>query len=154
MNMKKHRVHGKRGFTFVELLTVTAILVFLFAGAVVAFFRSIQLAEISRNSSAALLVLKNRMVQIRDNPFNQIFATFNNATFSTAGLNGIGVSYVDNTNPNLYQVTIAFCWQEKNGRVFGEDLNLDGQLNAGEDQNGNGFIDSPVEITSLIYNGG
>ena len=122
--MKKHRVHGKRGFTFVELLTVTAILVFLFAGAVVAFFRSIQLAEISRNSSAALLVLKNRMVQIRDNPFNQIFATFNNATFSTAGLNGIGVSY------------------------------LDGQLNAGEVQNGNGFIDSPVEITSLIYNGG
>lgn len=150
--MRKRGLKNEEGFTFAELLVIAGILVFLFAGVLAAFFRCIQLAEISRNSSTALLVAKNRMAQIKNSPFNQIFTTFNNAAFTTAGLNGAGVSYVDDSNPNLYQITIAFCWQEKNGRVFGEDLNLNGQLDGGEDQNGNGFIDSPVQIVSSIYN--
>ena len=152
--MNNRTLHNKQGFSFAELLTVTLILVFVFAGVLITFFRSIELSSISSNSSAALLVTRNRMVQIKDSAFTQIFANFNNATFTTPGLTGMGVSYVDNSDPNLYQVRIAFCWQERNGRVFGEDLNLNGLLDGGEDQNGNGFIDSPVQIISYVYNGG
>jgi len=149
--MKEYTLSDKKGFTLAELMMVSAILIFLFAGMLMAFFRCIQLKEISQNSSMALLVTKNRMEQIRDTSFDQIFATYNNATFTTAGLNGIGVSYVDNTNPKLRIVRVAFCWQEKNGRVFGEDLNLNGQLDGGENQDGNVFIDSPAQVIASVY---
>jgi prepilin-type N-terminal cleavage/methylation domain-containing protein len=154
MEMKNRVFDRNGGFTLAELLIVAAVLVILFAGVLTAFFRSIQLAEISRNSSTAILTVKNRLVQITTTSFNQIFPTFNNATFTAAGLTGMGVSYIDNANPDLYKVTIVFCWQEKNGRVFGEDSNLNGQLDAGEDRNGNGLIDSPVQIVSSIFNKG
>lgn len=152
--MRRCRLNHNGGFTLAELLIVAAILVILFGGVLTAFFRSIQLTEISRNSSTALLVVKNRLAQITNTSFAQIFAAFNNATFTTAGLTGMGVSYVDNTNPDLYKITVAFCWREKNGRVFGEDLDLDGQLDAGEDKNGNGLIDSPIQIISSIFKKG
>ena len=97
---------------------------------------------------------KNRLEQIKDTDFALIPATYNNVTFTTAGLDGMGVSYIDSTNPNLYVVRVAFCWQEKNGRIFGDDLDLDGVLDGGEDKNGNGFIDSPVQIIVSIYNEG
>ncbi len=152
--MKKCRPKNQEGFTLVELLVVAAILITLFAGSLMAFFRSIQLGEISRNSSNALLVTKNRLEQIKNTDFDQIPATYNNATFTTAGLDGIGVSYVDSTNPNLHIVRVAFCWKEKNGRVFGEDLDLDGQLDVDENQDGNEFIDSPVQVIASIYDEG
>ena len=34
---------------------------------------------------------------------------------------------------------------------MGEDTNINGALNAGEDANGNGVLDSPVEMTTYIF---
>jgi len=51
----------------------------------------------------------------------------------------------------LLQATVSVCWRQKN-RVIGEDKNLNGALDAGEDANGNKIIDSPVELTTLIVN--
>ena len=62
-----------------------------------------------------------------------------------------GVVYVDDSNPELLKVTISVSWKQGN-TVVGEDRNLDGSLNAGEDSNGNGILDSPVELTTLIVN--
>jgi prepilin-type N-terminal cleavage/methylation domain-containing protein len=152
--MTKNTSRNGKGFTLTELLIAAAILIFLFAGILMAFFRCIQLGETSRNSSMALVVAKNRMEQIRNTAFDQIRATYHNATFTSAGINGIGVSYVDNTNPKLYVVRVAFCWREKNGRVFGEDFNLDGQVSVDEDKNNNGFVDSPVQVIASVYDEG
>ncbi len=49
-------------------------------------------------------------------------------------------------------VTVTFCWRQSNGRLMGEDSNLNGALNTGEDVNGNGTIDSPVQLIAYIYN--
>jgi len=140
------------GFSLAELLIAASILIFVFAGVLLTFIRCSQLESITRNYTTSLLVTKNRMAQIKNSAFNQISLNYNGTTFATGGVDGIGVSYIDSTNPDLYQVVITFCWQEQNGRVFGEDLNLNGQLDVGEDQNGNGRLDSPVQIISSLYN--
>ena len=51
--------------------------------------------------------------------------------------------------PNLLNLHVAACWRSS-GRVIGEDKNLNGRLDAGEDANGSGWMDSPVMISTLI----
>jgi len=52
----------------------------------------------------------------------------------------------------LFKIKITCSWQERGGRVIGEDKNLNGQLDTGEDTNGNGELDSPLQIVSYIAN--
>jgi hypothetical protein len=132
-------------------MIATLVLLPIFAGAVVVFMRCIELNEIARNSSSALLAVKTRMANVENTSFANAVATFHNTTFTQAGLTGMGVTYVSLANPDLLQVTTSFSWQEKNGRVIGEDKNLNGVLNVGEDANGNGVLDSPVTLRTLMY---
>ena len=59
---------------------------------------------------------------------------------------------MDDSNPDLLHVSVVFCWKQPNGRVLGEDKDLDGQLDVGEDMNSNGRLDSIVQIETYIYN--
>ena len=55
------------------------------------------------------------------------------------------------TSADLAQVTVTVCWRQRMGRVIGEDANLDGVFDADtEDANGNGRLDSPAQLTTLI----
>jgi prepilin-type N-terminal cleavage/methylation domain-containing protein len=152
VNVDKIRT-SEKGFTLVEVLISAVILVFVFSGILLSFVRCLELSEMSRNTSNALAAVKNHVEDIKNTSFSNIPATYDDATFAWASLNGIGVSYVDTSNPNLYVITVSFCWQQKNGLIVGEDTNLNGVLNPGEDSNGNGMIDSPVQIVTAIYNG-
>jgi hypothetical protein len=49
-----------------------------------------------------------------------------------------------------FKIRIVACWRNQNGRVIGEDKNLNGTLDAGEDLDGNGLIDSPAVIESYV----
>ncbi len=132
-------------------MIATLIFTLTFAGTIIVFFRCIELSEMARHSSVAVNTVKSQLATIEDTVFEQILATFNNATFTAAGVNGTGVTYVTSLDADLLRVTIVFCWREKNGRIMGEDTNINGVLNAGEDANGNGALDSPVEMTTYIY---
>lgn len=145
------RKKSSKGFTLAELLIATVVFILAFLGLLGSYLKAMELSEMSRNSSTAVLAVKNRLEQIKNTTFNQILATYNNATFNFAGINGIGVSYVSSVNPNLLLVTISFCWRQKSGLVMGEDKNLNGSV-LGEDTNGNGQIDSPVQLVTYIYN--
>jgi len=142
-----------KGFTLPELLIATVILMLVFVGMLLGYIRGMELSEMSRNSSRAILLAKSRVEQIRNTPFNQLVATYDNTAFSTVGLNGIGVSYVDDADPELFQITVTVCWREKNGRIIGEDSDLDGILDPGEDMNGNGMLDSYAQIVTQLYGG-
>jgi hypothetical protein len=52
---------------------------------------------------------------------------------------------------DLLELTVSVCWKQK-GRVIGEDKDLDGVLDSGEDANGNGMIDSSVELKTRWTN--
>ena len=140
------------GLTLPELLVSTAILFWVFAAVVISFMRSIELNEISRSTSLALLAAQSKLAAIESTTFGQIPAAFHNTTFTSPDLNGLGVVTINSTtNPDLLGATVTFCWQQKNGRVMGEDLDLNGQLDSGEDKNSNGVLDSPVTLYTEIY---
>ncbi|MBI5554451.1 MAG: prepilin-type N-terminal cleavage/methylation domain-containing protein [Elusimicrobia bacterium] len=50
----------------------------------------------------------------------------------------------------LLEVVITVCWRAKDGRIIGEDTNLNGVLDAGEDMNANSELDSPVKFRGFI----
>jgi len=94
------------------------------------------------------------MDDIQNTAFDQIYLTYNNATFTPINpdeLDGIGTTHVNNTQPNYVTITTHFCWVEPNGRIMGEDLNGNGYLDLSEDTNGNGELDSPVRLVLVIY---
>ena len=141
--------HSRKGFTLSELMIGVLVLTPILIGTLATFIRSNDLNDVSANSSFALNALTNQLTVIENTEFSQLI-NLNNTTFTITGLDGIGVVNVDNSDPQLITVRLSFSWQEKNGRLIGEDLNLNGVLNAGEDSNGNGRLDSPVMISTLI----
>ena len=144
--------HDQQGLTLVELLIAAVILIVAFTGVLLTYIKCVELSELSKNASIALSAAKNRLENIKNTPFNQIFANYNNVSFNPVGLTGKGVSYVDNSNPDLLKVTISVSWRQSNGRIIGEDKNLNGTREAGEGADAQ--LDSPVEIVSNIYNAG
>ncbi len=142
----------KKAFTLVELMVAAVLMIIAFVGILTAYIRCIELSEMSRNSSIALNGCKNVMEQIKNTTFTDIENDFDQVTFTIAGLNGIGVSYVDPSNPDLLSVKVAFCWRQKNGIMVGEDLDLDGTLDVSEpDPDNDNLVSSPVELRTFIY---
>lgn len=139
------------GFTLAELMVSTGILGIVIAGILVSFIRCMELNEVSQNKSTATKAARSRMEVIKMTPYANLLATYNNVTFNVPGLNGKGVSYVTIIDAKNTQVTISVSWKQKNGRVFGEDQNINGIINAGEDANANGQLNSPVDISEIIF---
>lgn len=89
-------------------------------------------------------------------------------SFVFVGGTGSGFIYIDNTDPELLEIEVVMSWVSKKGipipnvvveadkqkyrRVVGEDQNLNGVLDAGEDVNGNGKIDSSIVLKTLLTN--
>ncbi len=149
--MKKRFLKNRAGLTLPELMVAVVILALTVTGILVSYLRCMQLNEISNNMSLAVQVAKSKMEDMKTTAFTQIKTTYNNVSFAVTGLNGRGVSYVDDTNAKLLKLTVTICFKESNKRVIGEDKDLDGVLDAGDDTNGNGMLDSPVELVSYIY---
>jgi len=96
-----------------------------------------------------------------DSTTTSISDAYNTATFlSAADASGTIYAsrkiYVTNLDPGttatttcLLKVKAVICWRDKN-RVFGEDQNLNGVLDAGEDINKNGEIDSPCQAETVL----
>ena len=151
MKLQKRKLLAQDGFTLVELLVSSAILIVTIVGILVSYVRSLELAEVAKNKTIAMSAVKSRMEQIKNTAFDNIVSTYNNVTFTTSNLNGTGVSYVTTVSTNVLQVTISFSWKQSNTHLIGEDKDLDGALDGGEDANGNGILDSPVQLVSSIY---
>ena len=139
------------GFTLVELLIAFAVLVTAVAGILLSYLRCMELNEVARCATLSNEEARQRMETVKATAFDQIKALYDRAAFATPGIDGRGVIYVDDTNPVLLQVIVSVTWRQKNGRVYGEDANLNGVLDIGEDLNGNAVLDSPVQLVSSIY---
>ena len=151
-SIDRMRENSAEGFSLTELMIAAAVFLLVIAGVLISYIACLELAEVSKNSSLAVYAAKSKIEEMKNTPFSQILAAYNNTTFTTANLNGIGVCYVDDSNPDLLHVSVVFCWKQPNGRVLGEDKDLDGQLDVGEDMNSNGRLDSIVQIETYIYN--
>ena len=168
MCIMKKVSNNDQGFTLVELLLATMILVIFLTGFVQVFFRSKVLAELTRNKTAAMSEAIGKMEEIRISDFDAIIATYNNKTFTLSQLDanrkgGNGYIYVTAIAlGELLEVEIVITWWEKEDldnnivrraifdRIIGEDVNRNGVLDAGEDVDSNGKMSSMVTLVSLI----
>jgi Tfp pilus assembly protein PilV len=148
--MMKKRMHNS-GMTLVEILVASAVLILAVTGILTAYLRAMELAEISRNMSRAIHAAQTRMEEIRSSDYDSIFSSYHQTQFLINGLNGYGISYVDNSTADLLEIIVSVAWKQKNGRVYGEDKNLNGVIDAGEDINGNGMLDSQVFLRSRLF---
>lgn len=139
------------GMTIVEMLIATLIMVPVCITIMYVFLQCMEYNDLARNTSTALHSCQKTLAQIEGTAFDQIAASYHQTTFTETGLNGRGVSYVDSSNANYLKLTSSFSWRQKNGRIIGEDKDLDGIIDAGEDANANGMLDSPVMLTTYKY---
>lgn len=140
------------GFSLVEILLAVAILAFALCGILTMYSTCFVLTATSKNINIATNAAQGLIEEIRSSPFTRIISDYNGLNFIVNAIpSSRGVVYVDDTDPDLLELTISACWKQGN-RIIGEDTDLDGVLDAGEDANGNGIIDSPVELVTRIAN--
>lgn len=146
----------KAGFILVEVLFSIGVLAFVVVGILQLFIYCSGLTEIARLTTFAVSEAQGKLAEIRNHNFNNIVADYGPGgpenTFNLTQLTGTGAIYIDNTNPQLLEIEIVLSWQTKGGRIIGEDTNLNGAFDVGEDAIGtpNGKLDSPTSLISLI----
>ncbi len=152
-NIKKFRrvLSTARGFTLAELVVAAGILGVVVGGILVSYMRCMELNEASRNKSLAIKAARDRMETIRTTPFANLIGTYQGVSFNVTGFTGKGMSYVTALNAKNVEIVVSVSWKQKNGRVYGEDKDLDGVLDVGEDKNADGRLNSPVDISTQIF---
>ena len=152
MRMVRLFRRGKKGFTLLELVITAGILIFALCGLLASYVACLELNETTKNSNLALNAAMAVLEEIRSAPFLSIFSNYNGYTFQVAGMSAdssLGQAFIDNTNPGLLNVTIGVCWRQKSSKIIGE-CQISGGVVTFSDANGNGILDSPVELTTLM----
>lgn len=150
---------SEKAFSLVEVLVAAAVLAFAFAGMLATYISLFALSDISEKYLIANNALQTEMEKVRLMNFSDITA-LDGTTFSVDGLpSGDAVGRIEvtdyslRTNPKetLRKVRMVVCFRHKGQIIVGEDKNLNGGLDSGEDVSPhNGRLDSPVEAVSFI----
>lgn len=121
------------------------------------------LNESSRNISAANFYARQKTEEIIDKRSLGLGGIYNyyhvgglGHTFDITNPHGTGVvdvNWTQSPEPDIIDVRVVICWQERNGRVIGEAIvDAGGNLQL-QDLNGNGQIDSPVVVRVSLGSG-
>lgn len=145
----------QKGFTLVEVLVSAAMLVIVVLGVSQLFVYCSLLTDTSGNLTIAMSEAQSKMDEIRNSTYSTIATNYASGgssgnTFDLTQTTGKGAIYIDSSNTSLLQVKITVSWRDRNRRIVGEDLDLDGALDGGEDTNSSGQLDSPATIICLI----
>ena len=146
----------KKGVTLIEILVALFVLVIGILGTLQLFSYCAYLAEMSGNTNYIIDQAQSKIDEMRSSSFSLIATNYASGgtpgnTLTLTNPTAKGVIIIDSSTADLLQVEINVSWKnERNDRIIGEDLDLDGVLDAGEDVNGNGKLDSPVKLITLI----
>ena len=145
--------NNKSGFTLLELMLGVSVLIVALAGLLGVFAHLISLNENSGKLSLAVAACQAKMEEMRNSNFATLYTTYNGTSFNPNGFSlgeAKGAIYINNANPSLLQVFVSVSWRARSNRVTGEDGNLNGVRDAGEDLDGNLRLDSPAQIATLM----
>jgi prepilin-type N-terminal cleavage/methylation domain-containing protein len=159
---------SNRGFTLAEVLLAVAILAFALCGILATYLACFNLTITSKNVNIATSAAQGVIEEIRNTPYSKMVdehqimleGYYYNLTLTGTNLyrlnftvnnlpQNMGVVYISQANPDFITVTAVVCWKQGNG-IIGEDTNLNGLLNTGEDKNGNNLISSTVELVTQV----
>lgn len=144
---KKRSLLKGAGFTLLELtltaVILTGVLVALLGVAIYCF----NLAETDYNTGIAYHSAREQAEAV----FSAVGSiTAGNTTFIPANFEGIGRLEITEVSPDVFQVRAVVCWRQRGRRIIGEDVNLNGALDGGEDSNDDGVLNSPCELITLM----
>ena len=172
----------KKALTMIELIIVIGLLGFALAGLLISYVSSLNLSEYDKNLTIAMNIAREKMERLydeRDEDFDGLgsgmcddeaagcsisgnntnrVVSFNNSNIRETynNFNGSCVIYIDEIDPfgdNLKQARVAVSWRQRLGRIIGEDKNLNGLFDGGDDnEDGDGLLNSPCEITTAFAN--
>jgi prepilin-type N-terminal cleavage/methylation domain-containing protein len=145
------------GFTLIEVLLTVTILGISVCGILLTYVNMFMLSDLSRDMTLATNALQARMEEIKREDFETLSSLhgtpFDLSGFSANNAKGrVEVYDVTLRTPpteTLKRIRLVACFRTR-GRLLGEDSNLDGAFDAGEDLNGNGRMDGPVELVTII----
>lgn len=152
--MLKMIVEKKRCFTILEVSIAALVFTVSLVTLLALYINSSQLAEFTTNATKSLFSAQKMVETIRNHNFSGIETDYANYTFDPEGFpvgTAKGIVYVTQYGgrSDILQVNIVICFRVGQ-RIIGEDLDLDGALDSGEDSNGNAVLDSVTEITTLL----
>lgn len=154
----------KNGFTLVEVSFTLGILAFCLCGLLFTYINMFVFSDHSRMFSLACNAVGAKIEEVKNCAFDDLFGFYNGVAFDLDGFPAEDSEAVIEVSdvleyPDLKVVRIVACFKGPDrmiggrlikGPLIGEDLNLDGNLDSGEDKDGNGSLDSPVEVVTLI----
>ncbi|HBR15127.1 MAG TPA: hypothetical protein DD723_06255 [Candidatus Omnitrophica bacterium] len=151
----QRRSVNSQGMTLVEILVTVGILVITMAGVLQVFIFCSKLSDASHEVTLAMAEAQGKLDEIRDHSFSQVPTDYAlggtpGNTFNLSQLTGKGVIYINAANPNLLEIDVVVHWRSGDNRMIGEDSDLDGILDSGEDINGNGRLDSIARLVTLV----
>ena len=146
------------GFTLAEVLVAIIVLAMVIVGLLTVFVQCSTLADLSGNTTLALSDARTKLEEIRNHNFITIVDDYAEGGTpgnvfglpSFASGMGAGRVYINQITPDLLQVKVVACWQNRDGRIIGTDTNLNGVVDFGESHDGSGEIDSPVKLVTYI----
>ncbi|MFH0940583.1 MAG: type II secretion system protein [Candidatus Omnitrophota bacterium] len=143
------RLKGK-GFTLLELMIASGVLVIVLTGLLSAYISCLEMNETTKNSNLALGAVQEELENLRKAPFQTLNTTYTfYATGPLANFSLGRVAIDKTTNSSFYRVDAGMCWKQRNSRVIGECIDNNGTL-VFNDTNGNGILDSPVQLTTYM----
>ena len=147
----KNSVTSLTGFTLAELAIAAAIFAIAATGILSVFISSASLSESAGNITRMTNLAREEIEDtIKSTRFDNLVSY---VKLPPAVPNDTSLACYVTPHPaiaNLRQVTVVVCYREKQNRVIGEDQNLNGILDGGEDLNGDGRLSSLVEITTFV----
>ena len=149
------QIRKNKGFSLVEVLVTAAIVSTVTITLLRLFVFCAALSEMGGNLTAAMVSAQDKMEEIKNYNYDLIAADYVAGgavgdTFSATSPTRSGVIYVDSSNTSLLRIEIDVSWRNKDGRVVGEDADLDGVLDIGEDLNSDGKLTSTARIITNI----
>jgi prepilin-type N-terminal cleavage/methylation domain-containing protein len=151
--MKKQ--FNQSGFTLMELLVIVAIVSVAMVSMMGLYVYVMIEAQVSGEKTMAVLNAQEKIEEVRRHNFNSIATDYAAGgtpgnVFTPSPLDGEGLINIASANADCYTVEVSVAWKSNLGRVIGEDTNLNRQKDAGEDTNGNGVLDFPVILKTMI----
>lgn len=148
------------GFTLLEVMVTTLVLVVAIATSLSIFTYSLALTESVKQLTNAQYQVERQVEQIRAMDYLDVRNNFTNngalrstvmAITNNQNLSGtIYANELPGAANNLLRVKVVVCYAQRK-RIMGEDANFNGVLDAGEDANGNGELDSPCQLETVVF---
>lgn len=168
MNCKK-----TEGFTYTEVIMTLPVVLLSILAAIGTLLGSMQYNDLAQAKTKAMNLAIYRIEEIKSKAttdtlnFQTVMTAYHNVRYPSAPptqeqiniLYGLGItvptdieaiSTVTKIEEDLMDVTVTVFYRSKNGRMVGEDKNLNNVLDAGEDSNNNGALDSPIILKTMV----